>query len=222
MSWAANARASFVLRNKVAVVTNSAEPPGLLLAAALAQAGAAIVLTAPDMAALEAAYAEFEPIPGVQVLGVDSALDTAQSAALVVARTLDTFGRLDVWVNNALPTPAEAATLRSETPSAWGVARRLLDSTILGTWAATTQMRHQGHGTLVNVFGARDDDEAPFFSMANNAIAHYTRRTARDALPHVYTLALPDHASALQAPDETWAQTLMTRLMRLVSGLDEA
>ncbi|GAP64398.1 hypothetical protein ARMA_2821 [Ardenticatena maritima] len=221
MSWAANARAALVLRNKVAVVTNSAEPPGLLLAAALAQMGAAIVLTAPDMSALEAAYAEFEPIPGVQVLGVDSALDTAQSAALVVARTLDTFGRLDVWVNNALPTPSEAATLRSETPQAWAVARRLLDTAILGTWAAVAQMRHQGRGTLVNVFGARDDDEAPFFSMANTAIAHLTHRTARQAVPRVYTLALPDHASVLQAPDEAWAQTLMERLVRLVSGLGD-
>jgi len=88
------------LDGRVAVVTGSGQGIGQGVARCLARAGAHVVITdrAPERIAL--AVAEVQPL-GVQALGVQVDVTQADSVDRMVQQTLDRFGRIDIWVNNA-------------------------------------------------------------------------------------------------------------------------
>lgn len=83
---------------KVAIITGSSTGIGAAVALRLAQEGAHIVLSGRRVALLEA-KAESLRRMGFSVVAVSG--DVATVAAEVVRSAIDTFGRLDVLVNNA-------------------------------------------------------------------------------------------------------------------------
>lgn len=90
------------LRDKVAIITGSSKGLGLASATALVAEGARVVISARGDAALQAAAAQLRALAGRDdaVLAVQADVSTAAGAATVVSRTLDTFGRVDILVNN--------------------------------------------------------------------------------------------------------------------------
>ncbi|MEU9114543.1 SDR family oxidoreductase [Streptomyces sp. NPDC048483] len=88
------------LHGKVAVVTGSGRGLGLAYAAALAQAGAAVVVNDIDEAAAAHAVETLTKAGGRAVAEV-AAVGTGEAADRLVARAVETFGRLDVMVTNA-------------------------------------------------------------------------------------------------------------------------
>jgi NAD(P)-dependent dehydrogenase (short-subunit alcohol dehydrogenase family) len=138
-----------MFENKVVVVTGAARSLGLGIGQGFAQAGARVILTDIDTAAgEEAAEAQRQAGLQVHVLPLD-VRDPAQSAALV-PRLVETYGRLDVWVNNAGVAhkgPAESLAL-----SKW---EQSLDVMLSGAFycaqAAGRQMLGQGSGVIVNI-----------------------------------------------------------------------
>src|SRR5574340_1290665 len=97
------------LKNKIAVITGSSRGLGLAMAKAFAGEGASVVLAsrseAPIQKAADAVRAAF---PGAQVAG--AACDTSDMAQVEALGeyAVKTFGRLDVWVNNAGISPTMA------------------------------------------------------------------------------------------------------------------
>jgi 3-oxoacyl-[acyl-carrier protein] reductase len=90
------------LTDTVAVVTGSSRGLGLASARALVDEGCRVTLCARGSEALAAAAAELETRAGRagRVLAVQADVSTPEGAETVVGRTLDTFGRIDVLVNN--------------------------------------------------------------------------------------------------------------------------
>ncbi len=78
---------------------------GYGIATAYAKEGANIVITGRNVAKLEEAKAELEEKYGVKVLpvqaDVNAGADNEAAVANVVKQTIDTFGRIDVLINNA-------------------------------------------------------------------------------------------------------------------------
>jgi glutamate-1-semialdehyde aminotransferase/NAD(P)-dependent dehydrogenase (short-subunit alcohol dehydrogenase family) len=148
--------APFSLADRVAVVTGAAGLLGRQHAAALAEAGAAVVLVDRDRAALEAAAADL----GGEALPVCA--DVTDPADLEHLRqlALRQFGRVDVLVNNAAindkveGAAAEAAPERFETYSLaqW---RRMMDVNVTGVFLPSqvlgAEMASRGGGSIVNV-----------------------------------------------------------------------
>ncbi|HWE36445.1 MAG TPA: glucose 1-dehydrogenase [Isosphaeraceae bacterium] len=91
----------FRLDNRVALVTGGTRGLGRSIAEALAEAGAAVAITARKVDAAESAAAALGRSTGAKALGL--AVDVTRAAEVddMVARTLDTFGRVDILVNNA-------------------------------------------------------------------------------------------------------------------------
>ncbi|MFF2807203.1 SDR family NAD(P)-dependent oxidoreductase [Streptomyces sp. NPDC058000] len=138
------------LTGKVAVVTGSGRGLGLAYATALASAGAAVVVNDIDEAVAEQAVAALTAAGGTAVAET-VAVGTAEAADRLVARAVDTFGRLDVLVTNA-------GILRDRV--LWKMTDDDFDAVIAthlrGTFtcarAAAVRMREQGEGgTLVLV-----------------------------------------------------------------------
>jgi NAD(P)-dependent dehydrogenase (short-subunit alcohol dehydrogenase family) len=140
----------FRLVGKVALVTGGARGLGRVMAEALAGAGASLALSArdPDQAA-EAARSVGES-SGQKAMGVRADVTRGEDVQAMVARVLDTFGRLDILVNNAGINVRGPIEQLGE--SDWD---RVLDTNLKGPWlccrAAAGPMKRQKWGRVINV-----------------------------------------------------------------------
>ncbi|MFC9897722.1 SDR family oxidoreductase [Nocardia sp. NPDC127579] len=96
-----------LLRNKVVVVSGVGPGLGQSIAVQSARAGAAVVLAARTASRLAEVSKEIAEIGG-QACAVPTDIDSDESAAQLVETTLETFGRVDVLVNNAFAMPPMA------------------------------------------------------------------------------------------------------------------
>ena len=89
----------FFVTDRVAIVSGSGRGIGAACARMLAEAGADVVLVARTQADLDAVAAQVAQL-GRRSLTIVSDLRDTANAAKVVERTLATFGRLDILINN--------------------------------------------------------------------------------------------------------------------------
>lgn len=133
---------------KVAVITGGAGGLGLTMARRLLEEGASVVISDLSESALDAAVEAIDE--GPSVTGVVARASDPHDVDRVVARTLEIYGRLDVWVNNAGIT--RDATMRKMPVSDFDAVIDVhLRGTWLGTRAAANVMRDNGGGSIVNV-----------------------------------------------------------------------
>ena len=110
----------FRLDGKVAIVTGGSRGLGKVIANALAEAGASVVLTART---LEPAEASAREITASKTLGLAVDVTRADDVSAMIARTQEAFGRVDILVNmrgsisvvRSKPWPKPIGT-RSSTP----------------------------------------------------------------------------------------------------------
>lgn len=138
------------LTGRVAIVTGASRGIGAATAAALARAGATVVLAARDEPALTA-VAENVVDGGGDALAVPTDVTDEDAVARLVGRTVATYGRLDAAVNNAghshRPTPlAELAV--SDFDSAIAVDLR---GAFLCMKYELPAMIESGGGAIVNI-----------------------------------------------------------------------
>jgi short-subunit dehydrogenase len=88
------------LKNKVVIITGSSRGIGLALAKALAKEGALIVLNGRNKERLNAAKAEVDQY-GSKTIAVSCDIGKKEGSELLVNQTVETFGRIDVLMNNA-------------------------------------------------------------------------------------------------------------------------
>jgi NAD(P)-dependent dehydrogenase (short-subunit alcohol dehydrogenase family) len=140
------------LTGKVAVVTGSGRGLGLSYATALAAAGAKVVVNDIDAAVAEAAVKTISDAGG-EAVAETVAVGTTEAADRLVARAVDTYGRLDVMVTNA-------GILRDRV--LWKMTDEDFDAVIgvhlKGTFtcarAAAVRMREQGDGGSLIMVGS--------------------------------------------------------------------
>ncbi len=137
------------LRGKVAVVTGGTRGIGRAVAAELARAGADVALVATRADAAEAAAREMESL-GVRALGLSADVSSEAATSAAFERILETFGRVDVLVNNAGVT-RDGLLMRMKDED-W---TRVLDVNLTGAFhcirACARPMLKQRSGRIVNV-----------------------------------------------------------------------
>ena len=134
---------------QVALVTGAGSGMGLVTAQAFAEAGAAVVLSDINESSVTAA-AEALTASGHQAMAVACDVADESQVAAMIARTVATFGRLDMAFNNAgvqVP-PSDAADEPAENFD------RVTAINLRGVWTCMKhelhQMRDQGSGAVVN------------------------------------------------------------------------
>src|SRR5262245_42915478 len=143
----------FSLTGKSCVVTGASRGLGRAIALAFAEQGADVVLGARSVGDLTEVAREVEAKGRRAVVQPTDVTDNRQLAALA-ARAVTSFGRLDVWVNNAGgPTPDPGgwgAEWLDVTRSGWDQMIALnLTAQIFGAQAAARAMREQGGGGAI-------------------------------------------------------------------------
>ena len=140
------------LHGKVAVVTGSSRGLGLASARALAADGCRVCLCARGTAALDEAVAEVRTAAGSAdaVIGVTADLATDAGIRLVMDRTLETFGGLDILVNNV--GLGRGAGLLDTTDAEWQEAfDQTLYPAIRASRLAVPAMRTRGGGVILMI-----------------------------------------------------------------------
>jgi NAD(P)-dependent dehydrogenase (short-subunit alcohol dehydrogenase family) len=170
------------LSGKVAVVTGSGRGLGLAYATALAQAGARVVVNDVDEATAEQAAKTINEAGG-EAVAEAVAVGTTEAADRLVARAVDSFGRLDVMVTNA-------GILRDRV--LWKMSDDDFDAVIgvhlRGTFtcarAAAVRMREQGEGGSLVLVGSPAGQRGNFgqtnYAAAKAGIAAMTRTWAME------------------------------------------
>ena len=142
------------LSDKIAIVTGSSKGLGLATARALIEEGCRVTICARGEATLTEAAAELEARGGAagleRVLAVVADLATARGVETVVARTVETFGGLDILVNNV--GVARGAGIVDTTDAEW---QESFDQTLFpavrASRLAVPQMRKRGGGAIVMI-----------------------------------------------------------------------
>ena len=170
------------LQGRVALVTGASRNIGRAIALALADAGANVVVNARK--ALDEArdvVKEIEKRGGKAVASLADVTDE-QAVMTMVRSSIDTFGRLDILVNNAAVrdvTPIEKidyATWKRVT----GI---ILDGAFLTVKASLLALRESGNGSIINIGGMSGHTGAmgrPHVVAAKLGLVGLTRGLAHD------------------------------------------
>jgi 3-oxoacyl-[acyl-carrier protein] reductase len=138
------------LSDKIAIVTGSSRGLGLASARALVAEGCRVCICARGSERLAEAAVEVEASakkPNM-VLAVQADLSTAEGVALVVDRTVEAFGGLDILVNNV--GRAAGAGLLDTSDAEWQAAfEETLFPAIRASRAAVPHMKERGGGAII-------------------------------------------------------------------------
>jgi peroxisomal 2,4-dienoyl-CoA reductase len=141
--------ADAILRNKVVLVTGGGTGIGRGIALGMASYGAHLVLASRNLDHLDAVAHEAEA-QGGKALSVRTDVRDPEAVEAMLQAAVETFGRIDVLVNNAAGSFLAAA--RKLTPKGW---QTVLDTTLHGTFyccqTVGRQMMQQGGGKIINI-----------------------------------------------------------------------
>jgi NAD(P)-dependent dehydrogenase (short-subunit alcohol dehydrogenase family) len=177
------------LEDQVALVTGAGAGIGAAAAEELASRGARVVIDDIDGKAAEAMAVTLRERGG-EAVAVDSDVSQAAGAEAAVAAALDSFGRLDLLVNNA----AAASRLERfwETdPEDWERDLAFARGALHCTRAALPPMIAAGYGRIVNVTsitGSFGGPQMNVYGAANGAIQAFAAGLAKDVAEHGITV----------------------------------
>jgi NAD(P)-dependent dehydrogenase (short-subunit alcohol dehydrogenase family) len=174
-----------LLENKVVVIQGVGPGLGQQLALGAAREGADVVLAARTPAVVEE-VAERVRALGRRALAVPTDIADRAQCDRLVARSMETFGRIDALLNSAMTHAAgefESADLDD-----W---RRVMEVNCFGylnvTQAVLPNMRKQGSGAIVMVNTMSTKDPllgTGAYATSKGALAAATRALAKELAPH--------------------------------------
>jgi len=203
---------------RVVVVTGASAGVGRATARAFATRRWAVALIARGQDGLEGARRDVEEAGGrALVLRLD--VVDAHAVEQAADRVVEAFGRVDVWVNNAMATVfARAEDIRPEEY------KRVTEVTYLGqvhgTLAALRHMRRHGGGTIVQVGSALAYRSIPLqaaYCAAKAAARGFTDSLRSELIHEGSPVRLTMvHLPAVNTPQFDWARSRLPRRLQPV------
>ena len=171
------------LKDKVAVITGGSRGLGLAIAQAYARAGAKVVIAARSQRTIESAlHMLAADAPGRAAGQTCDVSELAQVEALA-AFAVKTFGRIDIWVNNAGLSAPYGPSAHIPTT----VFMNVINTNIIGTYnGSMVAMRHfapQKSGKLINLLGRGDTGAIKFqnaYSSSKVWVRNFTKALAAE------------------------------------------
>jgi gluconate 5-dehydrogenase len=176
-------RELFDLSGRTALVTGGSRGLGLAMAAALAEMGARVAITARKIDELSQAEQQLRA-DGHEVLTLQSDLSKTETVKPLVDGVVSALGPIDILVNNAGTSwgaPAEDYPLE-----AW---RKVIDLNLTGTWELTRQvaatcMIPRRYGRIINIAsiaalrGSTGDFKAVAYNASKGGLVALTKALA--------------------------------------------
>jgi gluconate 5-dehydrogenase len=176
----------FALTGRVAVVTGSTRGLGRIIVEAFSRAGASVVVSGRKQAQCDAVAAELIASTGGQVTGLACHVGDWDAIPDFVDRVVDSYGRIDVLVNNAGINPA-IQTVSDVSLELW---RKIFNVNLEGplrmSQCIAPVMRDNGGGSIINIGstqGYQASSEAAAYGPAKAALRNLTALMSREWAP---------------------------------------
>jgi NAD(P)-dependent dehydrogenase (short-subunit alcohol dehydrogenase family) len=170
------------MKDKIVVITGSTRGFGFALAQEMLKTGATVVISGRSQEALENSLRSVEAIG--HVIGWTCDVREEKQVYALARQTVEKFGRIDVWVNNAGYSAGSGVVLdiRPEQVIDMFLANDM--GTFYGTQAALHYMLPRKQGTLVNIYGAGSNGKAAspmgMYATTKMWITSFTRTLAAE------------------------------------------
>jgi 3-oxoacyl-[acyl-carrier protein] reductase len=197
------------LAGKIAVITGAARGLGRAYAEALAAQGAAIV--AADLNDCSDTVAAVESAGG-RAIATTADVSDANSCETMASLAMDTFGRIDVLINNAaLYAGLKGARFEHLDEDQWD---RVMQINIKGTWltsrAVVEHMRASGGGSIINIASLAAVFGLPYgldYVASKAAVIGMTRGMARElGSDHIRVNAVAPSAVMTEGTEEFFGE----------------
>ncbi len=171
-----------ILQDKVAVITGGSRGLGFAIAEAYAREGAKVIIASRSPRSVYEAVQKLQ-INGAQVAGLACDVAEIQQVEELAEFAVRTFGRIDIWVNNAGLSAPYGPTVHI--PS--GDFLSVIDTNITGTYSGSVvAMRYflaQKSGKLINLLGRGDTGSIALqnaYSSSKVWVRNFTRTLAEE------------------------------------------
>ncbi len=170
------------MKDKVVVITGSTRGFGFAVAESMLKAGATVVISGRSDQSLQNAIQALQPLG--TIVGIPCDVRDEQQVYALARRTVDQFGRIDIWINNAGYSACAGRIV--DTPPDQAIDMFLANDmgTLYGTRAALHFMQPRREGTLVNIYGAgsflRPASPTALYGATKAWVSSFTRSLAKE------------------------------------------
>jgi NAD(P)-dependent dehydrogenase (short-subunit alcohol dehydrogenase family) len=178
-------RTLFAMTGRVVIVTGGTRGLGRALAEGYVAAGARVVVASRKPAACAETEAHLRSMGG-EAIGIPTHLGELEALRILVAKTLDAFGGIDVVVNNA--ANALALPLGEYTPEAWA---KSLDVNLRGpvflVQEALPALKRSEHAAVLNVVSGAAflfSSTVSLYAIGKAGLVAATKSMAAEFVPH--------------------------------------
>ena len=177
------------LKGKVAIVTGATAGIGKGIAVLFAMEGAKVCVVGRNLERGSKVVKEIQDI-GSEAFFIPADVGSAEDMQMIVDKTVEKYGRLDIMVNNAgIIHQAKLLDLKVED---WDrIIRNNLRSVFLGSKFAAVQMVKQGQGgRIINVSSIHakiSEPQAAPYTASKGGLEAFTRTCATELAPHKIT-----------------------------------
>jgi NAD(P)-dependent dehydrogenase (short-subunit alcohol dehydrogenase family) len=175
----------FNLSGKSAIITGGSKGLGLAMAAALASAGANIMLVNRNAEEGESAARVLHHDFGTEVISFPADITRREQTVAMVDKAIETFGKVDILINSAGINIRGA--IDEVTPEDFN---KVMEVNVNGTWlccrAVTPHMKQQGSGKIINLastLGIVGLANRTPYTASKGAVVQMTRALALELAP---------------------------------------
>ncbi|WP_291959928.1 glucose 1-dehydrogenase [Maribacter sp.] len=172
----------FDLSGKVAIITGSSKGIGLSIARGLAENGAKVVISSRKQDAVDAIAKEFNEA-GLEAVGIACHIGEADQREALIAKTIDSYGRIDILVNNAAINPYYGPLEASDEE----IFDKIMNVNVKAPWIlsnlAQPHMKAQGGGSIINISsveGVHPGFNLGLYSVTKSAMIMLSKNQAKE------------------------------------------
>lgn len=171
-----------ILQDKVAVITGGSRGLGLSIAQTYARAGAKVVIASRSAQGVELAVDSLREA-GYSATGLACDVADMSQVEALAEHAIQTFGRIDIWVNNAGLSAPYGPTIHIPTKDFMNVVNTNIIGTYNGSIIAMRTFVKQKSGKLINLLGRGDTGAIPLqnaYSSSKVWVRNFTKVLAQE------------------------------------------
>lgn len=175
---------SFFIAMKTVIITGSTRGIGFGLALEFLKRGHQVAINGTSKKSVNLALEQLSAYPN-QIIGIPGNVTKNSTHEKLFDLTVERFGKVDIWINNAGIPIAHKMTDELEKDEIKAVYDVNIKGLTLGTLCAFRKMKHQGYGKIFNMEGFGSDGrmmpKMTIYGTSKYAVRYFTQSMAKEA-----------------------------------------